>query len=1432
MSHFLKMSDRLNVRLNQSLDCHPVKVPANLPLKSAIALMNRARSSYVLVTDYFLPHQPKIGYGLFTEGDLVTLAAAGLGEESRPISEVLTQSIIPLKVTDSVDPFSLFCYMEAHQIRYLPIQDREGKLLGVVTHESLHQGLQRRELRKQRLAFEGMSPAIATASPRASILEVIEQMATHRSSCVVICHRGEEISGQELTRKNRLNPSFPIGIITRRDIVQYHALGLDLANTPASQVMSQPLLFGNLNDSLQQIHHQMQEGWVRHWVIVTARRELVGIVTPAEILQGWSGSRETDSNQGGQGKGIEDKQPTETRLPPGDSGFDIRQAGSFQEQQRQKAAFQEAIAFSTLALQQALEQQQAEIFHRQLAQKLLQFSEERFRQLAESIEQVFWLVSSDLKQLIYMSPAFETVWGISREQLERKKAGESGNYLTILQGSFYWEEGQPTWENWPQQVLAAGELENRIIHPDGTLRWVHSRGFPVYNDHAQVYRIAGITTDITSRKAAEAARQESEDRYRQLVETTTDWVWEIDEKGVYTYSSPRIRDMLGYEPREAIGKRLDAWILPEWAEEERRWVEQLATQPEPFSCKERVNLHKHGSVVVLESSGIPIFDEMGKLVGYRGIDRDITARKDAEAALQQINQELEQRVQVQTAELRELIGQLQGEIARRQEVESALRQSEERLESILGSLNDVVWSASAQSRELLYLNPAFEKIYGRSRQEFFENPELWRAVVHPDDSDRVRQFFEALLVQGSQDVEYRIIRPDGEVRWLEDRAHLLYDPTRQGFRMDGVARDITERKQAEEAIALSERRFHAIFNQTFQFMALLSPEGMILEMNQRALEVWGLAGTNPIGRAFWECPCWQPTDPEKLAESLEESEGEGQFCSIQGANRFRSAIAQAAAGELWRDEVEIFGPQNQRVTIDVSIKPVRDDGDRVIQLIAEGRDISDRKRLETEIFEREQLLNSFFKASSSVSLGLGIVNDQMQFIQVNEALAEVHGLSPQEHIGKTVNEIMPDVTHQVQCLVQELLQSGTPILNLELSSEKPCQPGVIHHWLTCYFPVPLKNGLARGVGFIVLDITQRKQAEQALRQIQERLEYLLCTNPTIIYSCKPTGDYALTFISQNILRQFGYEAQQLLENPNLWFECIHPDDAERLFAHIFRLQERTQEIYEYRVRHQNSTYRWVRDERRLVCDPEGNPLEIVGSMYDITEQKKALGQLKASLQEKEVLLKEIHHRVKNNLQVISSLLNLQSRSIQDSETRTLFQDSQNRIQSIAFIHEKLYQSRDLAQVDFSQYIQTLCLHLFRSYGASPHRISLNIKIDEIFLSVDTAIPCGLIVNELVCNALKHGFPPHGTGAIEITLYRTFQEPDDNSKREFMMRVQDNGVGFPSEVDFRKTRSLGMQLINTLVKQLKGTIELDRSSGTAFQIVFSAKHHPLGEERHE
>jgi len=223
-------------------------------------------------------------------------------------------------------------------------------------------------------------------------------------------------------------------------------------------------------------------------------------------------------------------------------------------------------------------------------------------------------------------------------------------------------------------------------------------------------------------------------------------------------------------------------------------------------------------------------------------------------------------------------------------------------------------------------------------------------------------------------------------------------------------------------------------------------------------------------------------------------------------------------------------------------------------------------------------------------------------------------------------------------------------------------------------------------------------------------------------------------------------------------------------------------------------------------------------------RRHAEEQINASLKEKEVLLKEIHHRVKNNLQVISSMLNLQSGHIKDGQTLQMFRESQSRVRSMALIHEKLYQSRDLAKIDFAGYIRDLANYLFRVYGANSYGIKLETNIDNVSLDIDTAIPCGLIVNELISNSLKYGFPADGVrskqsgsrGEIRVEL-----RSDNNGK--YVLVVSDNGMGISKDLDFQKTESLGLQLVNTLTEQLEGTIELDRRGGTKFRIIFHSQN---------
>jgi two-component sensor histidine kinase len=218
----------------------------------------------------------------------------------------------------------------------------------------------------------------------------------------------------------------------------------------------------------------------------------------------------------------------------------------------------------------------------------------------------------------------------------------------------------------------------------------------------------------------------------------------------------------------------------------------------------------------------------------------------------------------------------------------------------------------------------------------------------------------------------------------------------------------------------------------------------------------------------------------------------------------------------------------------------------------------------------------------------------------------------------------------------------------------------------------------------------------------------------------------------------------------------------------------------------------------------------------VNERSAAERQVHNSLQEKEVLLKEIHHRVKNNLQIISSLLNLQTRGIEDNNTLQAMRDSQMRIRSMALIHEKLYQSPSLASIDFGEYVKSLTIDLFRTYRGHASGIQLEIKVDEVFLSLDHAVSCGLILNELMTNALKYAFPNGRSGTIWVELHAT-------PEHMLNLQVADDGVGIPSDLDIFNTKSLGLQLVNNLVRQLDATLKVQTSGKTSFLISFRYQH---------
>lgn len=252
-------------------------------------------------------------------------------------------------------------------------------------------------------------------------------------------------------------------------------------------------------------------------------------------------------------------------------------------------------------------------------------------------------------------------------------------------------------------------------------------------------------------------------------------------------------------------------------------------------------------------------------------------------------------------------------------------------------------------------------------------------------------------------------------------------------------------------------------------------------------------------------------------------------------------------------------------------------------------------------------------------------------------------------------------------------------------------------------------------------------------------------------------------------------------------------------------------IFESNVTTYNIENLWISSTLTPIYDEDGTLKKLVVVDSDITAGKNMQKQIETSLKEKDVLLKEIHHRVKNNLQIIISLLNLQTGYIKDEVTLKAVKDGQSRVRSMALVHEKFYQSDELSEIDFAEYIEKLCHYLYQSYGDKTDRIDVQIKGDKIGLDMDTAMPCGLLVNEIVSNAYKYAFPDQEKGTILIEFKK--------SNGKMTLFIHDNGIGFPIEYDLEKSESLGMQLIQALTSQLDGELKVSRENGTTFEISF-------------
>ena len=359
----------------------------------------------------------------------------------------------------------------------------------------------------------------------------------------------------------------------------------------------------------------------------------------------------------------------------------------------------------------------------------------------------------------------------------------------------------------------------------------------------------------------------------------------------------------------------------------------------------------------------------------------------------------------------------------------------------------------------------------------------------------------------------------------------------------------------------------------------------------------------------------------------------------------------------------------------------------------------------------------------------------------------------------------------------------------------------------------------------VKDLTEHKQAEKALRQSEEKFRRIAANLEDAIYSVDArTREFS--YLSPAFEKVLGYTLDDISNmggRSAFLSRVVYKGKFDEQKGRFERWKSPPTEIGtlcdEEWWRCKDGTLKCIEDRWMPVYEA-GRLVTTDGVLCDITERKRTEQAIRASLEEKTVLLKEVHHRVKNNLQIVVSLLNLQAVRVKNPAALDTLQETGNRVRSMALLHETLYRSQNLAQVNFASYIESICGHLFRSYGPKMARVKLERRMEEVSIDLDQAVACGLIINELVSNALKHAFPEGRAGRITVELQTTAQD-------QVRLRVADDGAGLPAQLDIRQTETLGHQLVFMLAEKLHGAVEVKRDGGTAFCIAFQTKH---GDER--
>jgi PAS domain S-box-containing protein len=779
--------------------------------------------------------------------------------------------------------------------------------------------------------------------------------------------------------------------------------------------------------------------------------------------------------------------------------------------------------------------------------------------------------------------------------------------------------------------------------------------------------------------------------------------------------------------------------------------------------------------------------------------------------------------------------------------EDLLRQSEERYRHLIEVVTDYIFTVRIEAGKVVETRhgPGCEAVTGYTVQEMNADPDLWlRMVIEEDRPVVIRQAQHLLAGEEVRAIEHRITTKSGEVRWVRNTPVPQYDAKGHLVAFDGLIQDITDRVTAEQALRKSEAQLHAIIQAAPIPKFVIDMDHRVISWNKALVAVTGISARDVLGtrkhwKAFYrvERPCLADLLVDRIPEKIVE---------LYPGKFKKSEISEGAY------EVTDFFPNlgTSGKWLHFMAAPITDTEGNIIGAIETLEDISDLFMTQAALKESEDRYSSLFTNSNSISLLID--PDTGLIVDANTAAVRYYGYPRDQLISLGIYDL-------------NRLEKKMVIKNLQRAKDEKEKHLFSTHYLADgskryveVFSGPIRVNGKPLFYSIIHDITDRKMAEQALRESEERYRTLIDRLPDYVIVHR---DGILLYVNPVAGDRLGYKTESLIGKSMLQF--VAPEFHPMLYQALKRRMS-GEEIpaYELKIIAHDGTLRTVlvngayisyqgapaslnvlsditaikeAEEaiRRANEDLEKRVVERTNDLSraniqlvaEIDARAKAEGAIKRSLEEKDLLLREIHHRVKNNLQIISSLLNLQSRSIHDENVLESLRESQSRVRAMALVHERIYRSHNISDIDLKEYLTYLTRQIFSFYNIQHSRIRSTITMDDIPADIDTVIPVGLIMNELVSNSLKHAFTDGRNGIISIEGIQ--QEPD-------MLRFiyHDDGVGFPPGFDWKNTESLGLRLVNNLVDQLNGTIDLGVGEGTTFIITIRPKREKSSGEKSE